>query len=245
MFNSGYLSFIATNLMLITSASLCQAQQATQPPVSPEIREAWRKTMVRTPLPKNGCFKAEYPSTEWHEVPCGRPSPYLNQKRGKGVGVDQVGYGYSGSNLISSVGSFPSIAGASYMNGVSGDVLGNSPADTNIFMLHRNAQSKFNLLSGFNDFPSTFSTPTCSGAPNGAAGCYGRRQFLFSQTQAPVPGPGQQSVPGAPRTTPSVFIEYWLFNSGPTGTCPTVPSRAVPQVTPETTTWHWNGSGDC
>jgi hypothetical protein len=245
MFSRGHLSFIATNLILMTSVTLCQAQQATQPSVSPEVREAWRKIMVGTPLPKNGCFKAEYPSTEWHEVPCGRPSPYLNQKGGNGVGVNQVAYGYSGSNLISSAqSSLPSIAGGSYMNGASGDVLGNSPADTNIFILHRNTQSKFNLLSGFNDFPSTFSMPACSVAPNGAAGCYGRRQFLFSQTQVPVPGPGQ-SVPGAQSNTPSFFIEYWPLNLGPTGTCPTVPSRAVPQVMPQTTTWRRTGSGDC
>lgn len=41
-------------------------------------REAWRKAMARVPLPKNGCFDVSYPSTEWHEVPCLRPSPYTN-----------------------------------------------------------------------------------------------------------------------------------------------------------------------
>jgi len=64
MFNRDYLSFIAATLMSIASTGLCVAQQATSPPVKPEIREAWRKSMVRKALPKNGCFKAEYPSTE-------------------------------------------------------------------------------------------------------------------------------------------------------------------------------------
>jgi len=65
MFNRGHLALIATTLMLMASTSLCWAQQATQPPVKSEVREVWRKSMVRKALPGNGCFKAEYPSTEW------------------------------------------------------------------------------------------------------------------------------------------------------------------------------------
>jgi len=65
--------------MLMTSIGLCPAQQSAPAPVKPEIREAWRKVMVQKALPKNGCFKAQYPSTEWQAVQCGRPSPYLNQ----------------------------------------------------------------------------------------------------------------------------------------------------------------------
>ena len=110
-------------------------------------------------------------------------------------------------------------------------------------MLQMNTQSKFNLLSGFNDYPSSFTTPACDGAPNGAASCYGWQQFLFSQTQGPAPGTGQQSVPGAPGTTPGVFIEYWLFNWG--SPCPTMPSWAPTQGTPASRLWQSDGAGDC
>jgi len=205
MFNREYLSFIAATLMSIASTGLCVAQQATSPPVKPEIREAWRKSMVRKALPKNGCFKAEYPSTEWQETQCGRPSPYLNYPCPSGVNVggvcDYVAQA-SGSNLISwAEGSFLDIPGVTGVSGVSGDVAGTSTSVNDVFELQMNTQSQWNAINGFNPYPSTFSTPACSGAPNGAAGCYGWQQFLFSQTQGPAPTGSQQSVPG-PRHYP-------------------------------------------
>ena len=82
---------------------------------------------------------------------------------------------------------------------------------------------------------------------------------MFSETQGPPPGPGQQSAaPGVIRpavtlpngvtipggeTTPAIFIEYWLYNWGPS--CPTLPAWAIPQGSPATTTWIPDGSGDC
>src|SRR5208282_3388003 len=36
-------------------------------------RESWRKTILKTPRPKKGCFTAAYPETEWREVPCKTP----------------------------------------------------------------------------------------------------------------------------------------------------------------------------
>src|SRR5262249_322815 len=36
-------------------------------------REDWRKSMVRSPRPKKGCFVASYPQTAWKEVPCVTP----------------------------------------------------------------------------------------------------------------------------------------------------------------------------
>jgi len=249
MCTRGYSRFAATALLLIASATLSQAQETKQKPANPEIREAWRKSMLRKALPKNGCFKVEYPNTEWQEVPCGRPSEHLNQ-RGPAAELNSVGNGFdyvvqaSGSNLISStVGSFLALPGVTVVNPVSGDVLGAPPAKADIFMLQQNTQSDFNSIFGFNPYPSSFSTPACSGAPNGAAGCYGWQQFLFSQTQGSAPGPGQSSVPGAPNTTPGVFIEYWLFNWG--SPCPSLPAWAPTQVGSTTRLWLSDGAGDC
>lgn len=53
------------------------------PAVNAQVRENWRKVMVKTPRPKHGCFKAEYPATAWEEVPCGRPSIHINPRKGK------------------------------------------------------------------------------------------------------------------------------------------------------------------
>ena len=73
-------------------------------------RRAWRAEMSKRPVPKNGCYHAAYPDTEWREVQCGRPSPVPNQPR-KGGGANIVGngadYAAKTSGLISSVtGSF-------------------------------------------------------------------------------------------------------------------------------------------
>jgi len=209
----------------------------TMPVVNAQVREAWRKTMVKTPRPKHGCFKAEYPKTEWEEVQCGRPSPHMNPKRGKAK-VNQVGNGndyaiqaYGTNKMSSAEGSFMPTAGGSSANGVSGYVAGTTTTVNNVFMLQINSQAPFNVTS------SPFPTPACSGAPNGAAGCYGWEQYLFSQTQGPAPGAGQQSVPGATGTTPGVFIEYWLMNWGTP--CPALPSWMG------TGTWSSDGAGDC
>jgi len=170
-------------------------------------------------------------STEWQETQCGRPSPYLNYPCPSGVNVggvcDYVAQA-SGSNLISwAEGSFLDIPGVTGVSGVSGDVAGTSTSVNDVFELQMNTQSQWNAINGFNPYPSTFSTPACSGAPNGAAGCYGWQQFLFSQTQGPAPTGSQQSVPGAPGTTPGLFIEYWLLNWG--SPCPALPTWAPTQ----------------
>jgi hypothetical protein len=231
MFNLRYLLFIAATWMLIASTSPCWAQEATQLPSKSEVRETWRKSMVRKPLPKNGCFKAEYPSTEWQETQCGRPSPYVNYPCSVGGtvgdGCDYVAKA-PGSNLISSAeGSFLPIAGVTGVNGVSGHVGGAFTSEPNVFMLQINSQSPVNDSDG-----APFYTPAC----NGVSACSGWQQFLFSQTQGPGPTGSEQSVPGAPGTTPGVFIEYWLYNYG--SPCPALPTWA-------TTPWLNGGFGNC
>jgi hypothetical protein len=193
-------------------------EQATKPP-SAQSREAWRAEMSR---PKKGCFTASYPSTEWQEVPCGPPSRYPNQPRRRGLkgarpaivgGMLTNDFSAQSSGTISSAeGSFDSITGAS---GESGDAAGTANVYANVFELQINTQM----------FPNP---PAC----NGVVGCEGWQQFLFSQTQGPPPGPGQQSV--VPGTTAVVFMEYWLLGYG---TCPTV--EPMPGL-------HWISDGtDC
>lgn len=243
MLKSGYLSFTAATLMLMGSISFCQAQQAKQPSGKPEVREAWRKSMVQKALPKNGCFKAEYPSTEWQETQCGRPSPYFNYPCPNAGNIVGDGCDYAaaapGSNLISSAeGSFLPIAGVTGVNGESGPVPRTSTSKPNIFTLQMNTQSPVNDSDG-----APFVTPACNSAPNGAAGCSGWQQFLFSQTQGPAPTGSEQSVPGAPGTTPGVFIEYWLYGYG--SPCPNLPSWATSQDNPFAPLWANDGAGDC
>ena len=105
------------------------AAEAAQPAAAPgettqseqQARRAWRAEMAKRPAPKNECYHASYPNTEWQEVPCGRPSPYLNQV---GAGNDFVA---ATSGLISSAeGSFLSPTSAS---GETGTVAGTGNPD--------------------------------------------------------------------------------------------------------------------
>ncbi|HXC20848.1 MAG TPA: Ig-like domain repeat protein [Steroidobacteraceae bacterium] len=225
------------------------AQPAQTPAPAPAgdaaAREAWRAAIAKVPLPKMGCFQAEYPKTEWQEVPCGRPSPYPNQTRpgaGSGAGPNNVGnlsgdFSAQTSGLISSaVGSFLPPTNANGVNGNVTQFVGASPIVdpnvNNVFMFQMNTQFFSN-------------PPACSLAPNGAAGCSGWQQFLFSQTQGPPPTGTQQSVaPGATLgNTPGIFIEYWLLNWGTP--CPTLPAWAVPPGQPPTTLWNAGQNGNC
>jgi hypothetical protein len=44
----------------------------TPRPARIENRKEWSEYMAKHPASKKGCFKSEYPSTEWKEVPCGK-----------------------------------------------------------------------------------------------------------------------------------------------------------------------------
>jgi hypothetical protein len=231
MFNRGYSPFAATALVLMASIRICPGQQATQPPLSPEVREAWRKAMVQKALPGNGCFNVEYPSTDWREVQCGRPSPFPNQV---GEGADYVAQA-SGSNHISSAtGSFMAIPNVTGVSGDSGEVPNIPNPVSDVFMLQINSQSPTESSDG-----AAFSTPACNSAPAGKAGCSGWQQFLFSQTQGPPPVGSQQSVPGAPGTTPGIYVEYWLIGWGTAP--PTLPSWAKAYNNPSAPFWQGEG----
>lgn len=51
--------------LLCPGARPLMAQAPSRAPAQPGSQEAWHESMVRTPLPRKGCFKASYPSTDW------------------------------------------------------------------------------------------------------------------------------------------------------------------------------------
>jgi hypothetical protein len=161
-FKSSLLVFVATASLLNLA---CQAQQ-TQPThsgSSPE-RDAWRKSMKRTPLPKKGCFTASYPGTAWQEAPCvSAPNhPYSiaggSKPAAVGSGVDYTAQSSpSGSLLSSADGSFPSVSGLTSANA-------------------------YSLQLNTNRFSST---SACSGAEDPGV-CQGWEQFIFSESSSTV-----------------------------------------------------------
>ena len=49
-----------------------------------EQRETWRQSILKTPKPGKGCYSADYPETQWREVPCEKPSNKLYPPRRAG-----------------------------------------------------------------------------------------------------------------------------------------------------------------
>jgi hypothetical protein len=110
----------------------------------------WRALMTNTPLPHTGCFKAFYPDTVWHEVPC-TTAPLVPQNVGGGGTND---FTARTTGLLSmAVGSFDSVTGL--MTSES-----SSTGGAAAFALQLNA--------------NTFKTPVCT-----TAGCKGWQQFVY------------------------------------------------------------------
>jgi len=166
---------------------------------------AWRASMSRVPLPKNGCFKASYPSTEWLDVPCTTPPSYpLQRTHVGGTSPDTVGGG--GTNdfaalvsglILAAEGSFISVTpGITEMGNTYSPPNCAVPTGTNV-------ANAFTLQLNTNTFASTASKKLCSSGSTKSI-CKGWQQFTFDNNA------GQ------------AYIQYWLENYGTTGTaCPT------------------------
>jgi len=176
--------------------------QATPQPPSAESLQAWHGTMSRAPVPKTGCFVSSYPSAEWHEVPC-MTTPPLPQvpARGGGPPAEVVGNGTDWTakpltGLISAaVGSFDDATGVT-------SETDSATGNPDTFSLQINSNSHFDPESNPG---SPFSISPCSGAVNPSV-CNGWQQFIYYNS----------SNAGNPYG--AAYIEYWLYNYGPT--CP-------------------------
>jgi len=172
---------------------------ATRLPAEVQAREAWAKTMHHTHAPKAGCFHAEYPSTEWQEVPCAPPNGWrpdlsrrLNKKGGGGETVggndgDIIAEAPTGLVFSSVEGSFPTV------NGVTSETdSGGIQAGANEYTLQLNT----------NFSPTAIGL--CSGFPN----CQTIVQFVLS-TNAPT-----SLIDATPTNQTQIFIEPTLYNYG-------------------------------
>jgi hypothetical protein len=162
-------------------------------------RRVWHATMVRTPLPKKGCFTATYPRTAWEEGECVKAP---DRSYAVGNGTDFTAAVPAGSVISSVTGSFDSVTGVIGETGTTTDSSCNNPVPNvaDVFSLQLNTNS--------------FNSPACKG---GAAGCQGWQQFVYSSgfnvvfIQNWVLG---FTPPGGPRC-PSGFQP----GGGPAGSC--------------------------
>ena len=137
--------------ILLSGAAAARAET----PNDQAKQDAWHKAMARVPLPKKGCFKVNYPNTQWQEVPCGTPpartykpgQPYLV---GHGINFEAI----TANNMTSATGSFDTVNIASETDNGMPDIY------------------SLQLNSGF------FSSPiACAGGSNN---CQGWQQFIYS-----------------------------------------------------------------
>ncbi len=154
-------------------------------------RDEWRRALSKKRLPKKGCFRTTYPSTEWTEVDCvPLPNVPMIPKEGfpplvAGNGNDISVQAPSGSRISTAIGSFENVTNVT-------SVTSTYPASTGISP----ASGVYGLQLNTDFFPSA----ACSG---GAAVCRGWEQFIYGN------GP----------TNGATGIQYWLFRYN--NTCPT------------------------
>jgi hypothetical protein len=140
------------------------SQQAESTKGTAAERETWRRALIATPRPTNGCYTATYPERQWREVPCKTPPTKLFLPRTRGTTqLDTVGG--TGPDFTATVSGAITQAEGSF------DSVTNVTA-TPAYSLQLNT-----------DF---FQTLTCNGSPN-TSGCRGWEQFVYhSSTGAGV-----------------------------------------------------------
>jgi len=100
------------------SLALCPSVTGAAPiPKTADARltAAWRAAITSLPVPGQGCFTADYPSTVWKQVACTKapPGPFLPAHGPKGfvVGNGNDFSAATGTPISSAEGRFPSIRG--------------------------------------------------------------------------------------------------------------------------------------
>jgi hypothetical protein len=167
---------------------------AAEPGSEEPAHVQWRETMVHMETPRQGCFRAAFPSTLWEEVSCRTadihahsvprpPQSGLSQTTGNGAD-----YVLAASGLISqTVGSFPSVSAVTFESNVG------VPAFGDLGILGSN---EYSLQINTN---ANLTTSACAGA---TGSCTVWQQFLYATDYL---GAG----------TAAVYMEYWLLDWGP------------------------------
>jgi hypothetical protein len=143
-----------------------QAPASTRPQPTAVQLESWRKSILKAPRATVGCFAADYPDKQWHEVPCGKPNGKLYYPKPGGMTrTEQVGgHGTDFSaqvtgHISQAEGSFDSVTGVSSES--------NSNGIANSYSLQLNTN---HLLK----------EKACSTAPD--SNCFGWEQFVYDSS---------------------------------------------------------------
>jgi len=160
-----FMCLLSSDVMAEGIPTSVSPKLASAPQPSLKELHSWRASITHLPIPKKGCFKAEYPKIKWQEIPCTKPTtlPYLpvTGPRAETVGNgNDVVAAVSGGHIQEAIGSFDSVTGVQNEYGsspCSGAIIANS------FSLQLNS--------------NFFSTPACTSP------CEGWAQFVYSNLQ--------------------------------------------------------------
>ena len=146
---------------LVKPAAISKARRAL---IAKQLE--WHRALINTPLPRGGCYKAQYPDLKLQEVPCVKPLNIPMPPRHGPLPLT-VGNGndYSAQvsgHLISVVGSFDTVS----TTGEKGLTYFSSTEVADAYTLQLNTNT-------FN------SPPACAGAANPAT-CQGWQQYVYS-----------------------------------------------------------------
>ncbi len=147
------------------SFALAAAAHAAPANVQSRLQENWRADIANTPVPAEGCFKAEFPSKTWQAVSCVKAPrvPYIPRHATRVAGGQTVGDGddYAAAahgRITSATGSFHNITG----------LKSETDSGANIYSLQLNS----NFISG-GAACKTSSDP---------ANCFSWEQFVYSSS---------------------------------------------------------------
>ena len=184
------------------------AQDPSPVPAQPGSREAWHESMVRTPLPGKGCFKASYPSTDWQEVPCTTPPSYPLGRTGVGGNNSDTVGNTSGDFaaqvpglIVTAEGSFISVTPGISEEGNTYYTPPNTPPNNCSVPTKTNVANTFTLQLNTNIFPISL-TSVCIDPVYVKCGW---QQFVFDNYAA-VAKNGQQLA--------QAYMQYWLIGYG-------------------------------
>jgi hypothetical protein len=190
--------------MLTTAATTTVAPAAL-------TRDDWRRSLTKTPVPKDGCFRAKRPSTTWEEVPCvtdnrflpvefPRPPGSTTAPRQAGGSAGPVGAREQVGAI--SIDDYAPILHSGSFSWAEGSFFGasnlkdetDSKQGPNWFSLQLNSDA---------NLPAKL----CSQAASPSE-CSGWAQFVYSSN----------TLGGQYAGLASIFIQYWMINFGKT--CP-------------------------
>jgi hypothetical protein len=168
-----------------TSAAASTAGSEGQ--ISPDERQnrkLWNDGMLRKPAPRKGCFRADYPATEWREVTCVKapniPAPPRHGPRPAVVGNNNdISAQAPSGHITQAIGHFENVTN---VTSESGPIANAGPSIADTYTLQINTD----FFTG---------SAACAGSPN--PNCLGWEQWIFWNT-----GTSQGSA----------SMQYWLVN---------------------------------